>query len=220
MIWDSSAYKAIHDAIKRGATEQVKQQLSKYFNTMNHRIQRLEKAGLTNTPAYMAVQKSGGRFRIRGKSLSELSKEFARAQSFEKAKTSQVSQARSYIEKQASAFSETIKSKVNANSYDVFKTAVNMLKERADVQNALMRYESMNTEGVKYLIEKMAWQQFINDTESETEREADYIMQYLSYEDIEERVNRYADEMTAQIEEMIEERAHAIAESLSGIGGF
>jgi hypothetical protein len=78
----------------------------------------------------------------------------------------------------------------------------------------------MNAEGVKYLVEKMAWQQFINDTESETEREADYIMQYLSYEDIEERVNRYADEMTAQIEEMIEERAHAIAESLSGIGGF
>lgn len=223
MIWDSSAYQAVRNAIKEGAIKQVKAQLSKYFNTLNHRIQRLEKAGLQNTPAYMSVQKSGGRFKVGGKSLDELSKEFSRGLAFEKAKTSQVSTARQYIKRQAQQFSESVKQKFggNASGYDVFKTAERMLMERADVQSALMRAESLGIEKVKYkYVENYLWEQFVNDTMSETDREAEYIMSTLTYEDLEERISKYADNMVNTVEEMIEDIEKEIAQKLSSVGGF
>lgn len=213
---DPAAKKLIYDAIKNEATDQVKAQLKQYFNTLNHRIQRLEAAGYTNVPAYIGVQKSGGRFTIGGKSLAELSKEFARAQAFEKAKTSTTSSAKSYLEKQAAQFANTLRAQMGDNvAYNNFQSIVNMLKERKDVQQAIMKLESLGK--TKYeIVEQNIWQQIIKETESETEREATYMLSYMTNEDLEAAVERYATNLVEEVEAEVDEITEEVQESLHG----
>lgn len=217
---DSATKKAIHDAIKSESTKQVKEQLKQYFNTLNHRVQRLESAGYTNVPAYIAMQKSGGRFTIGNKSLAELSKEFARAQNFEKAKTSTVSYAKSYIEKQAEQFAKTIKYEMGDDkAYNVFRTIVNMLKERKDVQQAIMQLR-LSGEDVYKFVEQNTWNRIIKDTESETEREATYILSQYTDADIETAVERYATAMTEEIEEIVDDKVAEVTDDIKSFTGF
>lgn len=57
----------------------------------NKRLNRLEKAGLHDSPAYKRWKEDGGaRFSVKGKSHNELQKEFARMDRFIKAETSTV----------------------------------------------------------------------------------------------------------------------------------
>ena len=213
---DPATKKLIYEAIKSEATDQVKSQLKQYFNTLNHRIQRLESAGYTNVPAYIGVQKTGGRFTVGGKSLAELSKEFARAQAFEKTKTSTVASAKTYLEKQAVQFANTIRAQMGDNvAYNNFQTIVNMLKERKDVQHAVMKLEAFGKK--KYeIVEQNVWQQIINETESETEREAAYMLSNMTSEDLEAAVERYATNLVESVEEEVDEVQEEVQESLEG----
>ena len=217
---DSATKKSIYEAIKNESTKQVKEQLKQYFNTLNHRIQRLESAGYTNVPAYLAMQKSGGRFTIGNKSLAELSKEFSRAQNFEKAKTSTVSYAKSYIEKQAEQFAKTIKYEIgDERTYNVFRTIVNMLKERKDVQQAILQLRLSGEEIYKF-VEQNTWSRIVNETESETEREASYILSQYTDADIEAAVERYATAMTEEIAEIVDDKVENVTEQIRSFTGF
>lgn len=217
---DSATKKSIYEAIKNESTKQVKEQLKQYFNTLNHRVQRLESAGYTNVPAYLAMQKSGGRFTIGNKSLAELSKEFSRAQNFEKAKTSTVSYAKSYIEKQAEQFAKTIKYEIgDERAYNVFRTIVNMLKERKDVQQAILQLKLSGEEIYKF-VEQNTWNRIVNETESETEREASYILSQYTDTDIEAAVERYATAMTEEIAEIVDDKVENVTDQIRSFTGF
>mgnify|MGYP006988851754 FL=1 len=217
---DSATKKSIYEAIKNESTKQVKEQLKQYFNTLNHRIQRLESSGYTNVPAYLAMQKSGGRFTIGHKNLAELSKEFSRAQSFEKAKTSTVSYAKSYIEKQAEQFAKTIKYEIgDEKAYNVFRTIVNMLKERKDVQQAILQLKLSGEEVYKF-VEQNTWNRIVNETESETEREASYILSQYTDTDIEAAVDRYALAMTEEIAEIVDDKVENVTDQIRTFTGF
>ena len=82
------------DAIQNGkvkTADQYRKEVSKLSSMANKRLQRLEKAGLANTPAYKRWADDGKvKFSVKGKSFNELQKEMARLNRFISAETSTV----------------------------------------------------------------------------------------------------------------------------------
>lgn len=68
-----------------------RREASRMAQIANKRIERLEKAGLTNSPAYRKyIEEGGARFGVKGKSFNEVQSEVARLHAFLNAKTSTI----------------------------------------------------------------------------------------------------------------------------------
>ena len=83
----------IHEMLKNTAemTKEFRQEVSRKASLANKRLARLEKNGLQDSPAYKKFMESGGgKFSIRGKTGSELSRELIRINNFIDMKTSTV----------------------------------------------------------------------------------------------------------------------------------
>ena len=83
----------IHEMLKNTAemTKEFRQEVSRKASLANKRLARLEKNGLQDSPAYKKLMESGGgKFSIRGKTGSELSRELIRINNFIDMKTSTV----------------------------------------------------------------------------------------------------------------------------------
>ena len=76
------------------STPLLKEYVEKLASVGNRRLRSLEKANYTNTPAYNAIQRSGGDFTASGKNRRGLMNELQREMQFIKAKTSTVSGAK------------------------------------------------------------------------------------------------------------------------------
>lgn len=79
-------------AIDENETKKLKREVSRKASMANKRLQRLEKNGLQNLPAYSHWVEYGGgvKFGVKGKNYNELEKELARVNQFIDAKTSTV----------------------------------------------------------------------------------------------------------------------------------
>ena len=83
----------IHEMLKNTAemTKEFRQEVSRKASLANKRLARLEKNNLQDSPAYKKLMESGGgKFSIRGKTGSELSRELIRINNFIDMKTSTV----------------------------------------------------------------------------------------------------------------------------------
>ena len=76
------------------STPLLKEYVEKLASVGNRRLRSLEKANYANTPAYTAIQRSGGDFTASGKNRRGLMNELQREMQFIKAKTSTVSGAK------------------------------------------------------------------------------------------------------------------------------
>lgn len=82
--------------------KQLKTEASKLVSMANKRLRRLEKNGLTNTPAYQAYIKNGGTyFSVKGKDYNELQSELSRLRSFINSQTSTVTGVNNYLKEMA-----------------------------------------------------------------------------------------------------------------------
>lgn len=68
---------------------QLREVVGRLGMAANKRIQRIEKVG-ESTPATEYIERSGGRFSVKGKNLNQLRTEYVRARDFLKAKTGTV----------------------------------------------------------------------------------------------------------------------------------
>lgn len=84
--------------------KRLKAEISRKASMANKRIKRLEKNGLTDTPAYQSYVKHGGhKFSVKGKSYNELQGELSRVNHFIDSKTSTVRGANSVLKDLAKA---------------------------------------------------------------------------------------------------------------------
>lgn len=80
----------------------LKQEANRLVSMANKRLRRLEKNELTNTPAYQAYIKQGGKpFSTKGKDYNELQKELARLRNFIDAQTSTVKGVNQFLKEMA-----------------------------------------------------------------------------------------------------------------------
>lgn len=82
--------------------KQLKSEANKLVSMANKRLRRLEKNGLTNTPAYQAYIKNGGQyFSVKGKDYNQLQSELARLRNFIDSQTSTVTGVNNYLKEMA-----------------------------------------------------------------------------------------------------------------------
>lgn len=83
--------------------QQLRAQARKMVSMANKRLRRLEKNGMTSTPAYQLYLKEGGKpFSVKGKNYNELQKEMRKMRNFINAKTSTVRGANAVLKEMAS----------------------------------------------------------------------------------------------------------------------
>lgn len=77
--------------IHKDNVKEVKAEMSRLASVANKRLQRLEKAGLENSPTYKKwVNEGSNKFGVRGKNHNQLQAELARLKAFLNAKTSTI----------------------------------------------------------------------------------------------------------------------------------
>lgn len=86
--------KKLNDFVDSGSvawSKQIRAETSRLASMANKRLERLEKAGLTNSPAYVKwVEEGAANFSVRGKTINEVQSELARLRKFVDAKTSTI----------------------------------------------------------------------------------------------------------------------------------
>lgn len=76
---------------KKKRIREYRRKASRQADVANKRIARLEKNGLTDSPAYKTyIENGGGRFGVKGKTYNEVQKEVARMDKFINAQTSTI----------------------------------------------------------------------------------------------------------------------------------
>ena len=122
--------------IRRMTRSELARRVSQLASAANKRLKRLAAAGLTNTPAYNYVERSGGKFSVAGKDIQELQNEYLRAKQFlsPETQTSTVRgarQAEKRVRQSTSAFMESINSDYNEWSEEDKKAFWNFFKGRS-----------------------------------------------------------------------------------------
>lgn len=110
----------------KAQVNKLKNDISKLASMGNKRLRRLEKQGLTESPAYQKwVEQGGEYFSVKNKSWNELQKELARIRQFTNAKTSTVRGLNQQLKDMASATGIKYKkvSELQAKSKQFFKLA-------------------------------------------------------------------------------------------------
>lgn len=108
---------------------ELKLVVGRLVSAVNKRVRRFEKAGIT-TPATRALEKSGGKLSVKGKSLNELRSEYARARNFLNMETS----TRKGYEQVQKRISETLRER----GYDI---SPNELDDMFEVYNDLLEID-------------------------------------------------------------------------------
>lgn len=91
VIEGTSYVQDIKGTEKEKKIREFRREASRKASIANKRIQRLEKNGLTDSPAYKKyVEDGGGRFSVRGKSYNEVQKEVSRLNRFINSKSSTI----------------------------------------------------------------------------------------------------------------------------------
>lgn len=81
---------------------EAKKEITKLASMANKRLQRLEKAGLDNTPAYQKWLKTGGqKFSVKGKDYNQIQQELSRLRNFINAETSTIRGANNVLKNMA-----------------------------------------------------------------------------------------------------------------------
>lgn len=108
-----------YETINKLSRQDLSRITSRLASAGNKRLRRIEKAGV-QSPAYESVQRSGGNFSVKGKSVNQLRAEFARVQRFlsPETKTSTVKGAREY-KKKFGKYTEGLTDEQTANFFDV-----------------------------------------------------------------------------------------------------
>lgn len=120
---------------------ELKLVVGRLVSAVNKRVRRFEKAGIT-TPATRALEKSGGKLSVKGKSLNELRSEYARARNFLNMETS----TRKGYEQVQKRISETLKER----GYDI---TPNELDDMFEVYNDLLEIDpSLSLSKDRYLL--------------------------------------------------------------------
>ena len=120
---------------------ELKLVVGRLVSAVNKRVRRFEKAGIT-TPATRALEKSGGKLSVKGKSLNELRSEYARARNFLNMETS----TRKGYEQVQKRISETLRER----GYDI---SPNELDDMFEVYNDLLeRDPSLSLSKDRYLL--------------------------------------------------------------------
>lgn len=104
--------------------------VSRYASMANKRLRRLEKAGLTDSPAYQRAMKTGGNFSVKGKDKRGLLRELNRVQDFLTLKSSTV--------KGAKYVNERAKMRMDLKNE-------NLLKDFNDTMSKVMELDSFKT---------------------------------------------------------------------------
>lgn len=93
----------IKNTDKEKRIQKYRAEASRKASLANKRIARLEKAGLTDSPAYKKyVESGGGKFSVSGKSYNEVQKEVARLNNFINQKSSTIRGVNSTLKEMAS----------------------------------------------------------------------------------------------------------------------
>lgn len=120
---------------------ELKLVVGRLVSAVNKRVRRFEKAGIT-TPATRALEKSGGKLSVKGKSLNELRSEYARARNFLNMETS----TRKGYEQVQKKISETLRER----GYDI---SPNELDDMFEVYNDLLEIDpSLSMSKDRYLL--------------------------------------------------------------------
>ena len=120
---------------------ELKLVVGRLVSAVNKRVRRFEKAGIT-TPATRALEKSGGKLSVKGKSLNELRSEYARARNFLNMETS----TRKGYEQVQKRISETLRER----GYDI---SPNELDDMFEVYNDLLEIDpSLSLSKDRYLL--------------------------------------------------------------------
>ena len=152
----SSEYKATRTEVSRKAS------------LANKRIARLEKNGLTDSPAYQKFMESGGqRFSIRGKTGSELTKELIKINNFIEMKTSTVRGLNQVLKDTAARVGVTYKDmadlhKQSSKFFELYNKAMQYLDTVENMGHAFDSTEVM--ESVRQIVK----QEKIDLSDSET----------------------------------------------------
>lgn len=101
--------------IKKDVSEMTRKEIAdmarSLFSKLNKRITRLEQAKGVISPALESVNKSGGKFYMKGLNRNQLLKEYSRALTFENSATGTVTGARSYTNRLKSIMGERVQDK-------------------------------------------------------------------------------------------------------------
>lgn len=97
---DSFNGNAVRD--KKEEVSKFRRQVSRLASVANKRVERLEKNGFKNSPAYKAYLETGGKFGIKGKTYQEVQAEAARLKRFIDARTSTTTGVTSFLKETAS----------------------------------------------------------------------------------------------------------------------
>lgn len=87
------------DDVKRLSRSELAKVTSRLASAGNKRLRRMEKSGITYSPAYSSAMRGGGNFSVKGKGVNELRTEFARVRNFLNLKTSTVKGAKEFKKK-------------------------------------------------------------------------------------------------------------------------
>lgn len=95
--------KAVSNTISKENVKDVKKEMSKLASMANKRIQRLEKAGLTDSPAYKKwVDEGSLKFGVKGKNHNQLQRELSRLKTFITSETSTIKGVNNVLKEMAS----------------------------------------------------------------------------------------------------------------------
>ena len=146
----------------------TRREVSRKASLANKRIERLEKNGLTDSPAYQKFMESGGqRFSIRGKTGSELTKELIKINNFIEMKTSTVKGLNQVLKDTASRVGVTYKDMADLRQqsgkfFELYNKAMQYLDTVENMGHAFDSTEVM--ESVRQIVK----QEKIDLSDSET----------------------------------------------------
>lgn len=110
--------------VKKDVSEMTRKELAKelrpLFHMANARLSRIESANAVS-PAAKAVEKNGGKFYLRGKSLNELRHEYARVMAFLNMETSTLGGAHAYEARMKSMLGGTYSESMQSLIFDTFR---------------------------------------------------------------------------------------------------
>lgn len=148
--------------------KETRREVSRKASLANKRIARLEKNGLTDSPAYQKFMESGGqRFSIRGKTGSELTKELIKINNFIEMKTSTVKGLNQVLKDTASRVGVTYKDMADLRQqsskfFELYNKAMQYLDTVENMGHAFDSTEVM--ESVRQIVK----QEKIDLSDSET----------------------------------------------------
>lgn len=138
------------------AIKRLKAEISRKASMANKRVKRLEKNGLTDTPAYQSYVKHGGhKFSVKGKSYNELQGELSRVNHFIDSKTSTVRGANSVLKDIAHAtgikYNNVAELRTKSSEFFQIASKVNQYLDNLNGLSSAIQYQKIWTQINEYV---------------------------------------------------------------------